>query len=69
MNRKLSKIYIPIILVFLSILDLKTELTILFDHLTITSLIYTIKHHLLAITVIILSPSLFKAYANSKKLV
>ncbi len=65
MNNKISKIAIPILLIVLSIIDLQTEIKILIDHLTITSLIYTIKHHILATAIIIFSPSLLKVYSNS----
>ena len=64
MRRKSIKSFIPIILVLLAFLDIRTELLIILDHLTVTSLIYTVKYHLLAITVLLVSPSLFQAYSK-----
>ena len=57
-----KKRYIPILLIALSILDIKTELRILLDQATLTSLIYAFRHHTLAFTILILSPSLIKIY-------
>ncbi len=65
MALKSSRLYIPTILLLLSLLDLRTEIKILLDHLTLTSLIYTVKHHILAVSIIISSPSLFKVYSKN----
>ncbi len=57
--------YIPTILLVLAILDLRTEFIILIDHVTITSIMYMIKHHFLAISILLFSPSLFRIYKYS----
>ncbi len=59
------KLYIPILLVILAILDLRSELLILLDHLTIISIVYAVKHHLLAVSIILFSPSLFRVYSKN----
>ena len=55
---------ISIILITLSIYDLRTDLRLLFDFFTLSSLIYTITEHPLAIVVLITSSKLliFKKY-------
>ncbi len=63
MNR--IKIYlkiIPLVLFLFALIDLKTEIRLLIDHFTITSLVYSIKNHPLAILVLILTPELMKKY-------
>ena len=56
--------YIPLILLLFAVYDLRTELKILLDHLTIISIIYTIKHHPLAIATLIFMPSLIQKYKS-----
>ena len=58
--RLIKKKSIPIGLFLFALIDLRTEIRILFDHFTLTSLAYSIKHHPLAILVIICTPLLFK---------
>ena len=55
--------WLPIILICLSIYDLRIDLSLLFDFFTWTTFLYTIKEHPLAITVLLIVPNLF----NSKK--
>ncbi len=52
--------WLPIALVLLSIYDLRIDLRILIDSFTFSSLIYTIFDNTLAITVLLISPYLFK---------
>ena len=54
--------WIPIILISLSIYDLRIDLRLLLDSFTFSSLFYTISEHPLAITVLISSPTLFKSF-------
>ena len=52
---------IQILLIILSIYDLRIDLRILFDFFTFSTLFYTICDHPLAITVLITSPIFFKS--------
>ena len=51
---------IAICLFLFALIDLRTEIRILLDHFTFTSLAYSVKHHPLAILVLICTPLLFK---------
>ena len=53
--------WIPIILITLSIYDLRIDLRLLLDSFTFSSLFYTISEHPLAITVLITIQTLFKS--------
>ncbi len=52
--------YIPLILLFLAIYDLRIEIKILLDHFTFISLLYAIKNHPLAIFIIVFYPFILK---------
>ena len=60
----INKKIIPIILISFALLDLKTEIRILIDHFTLTSIIYTIKHHSLSVLILAFSPSLLRHYKS-----
>ena len=53
--------WIPIILIILSIYDLRIDLRLLLDSFTFSSLFYTISEHPLAITVLITIQTVFKS--------
>ncbi len=53
--------WIPIFLILLSIHDLRTDIRLLFDFFTFSTLFYTIYEHPLAITVLLTVPSLFNS--------
>jgi len=53
---------VPLLLALLALLDLKVELQLLFDHLTLTSLTEAVRTHLLAVMVLIFTPSLLRRY-------
>ena len=53
--------WIPIILISLSIYDLRIDLRLLLDSFTFSSLFYTISEHPLAITVLITIQTVFKS--------
>ena len=53
--------WIPIILITLSIYDLRIDLRLLLDSFTFSSLFYTISEHPLAITVLITIQTIFKS--------
>ena len=58
--------WLQILLIVLSIYDLRIDLRILIDFFTFSTLFYTISEHPLAITILITSPSLLKTINNSK---
>ena len=53
--------WIPIILITLSIYDLRIDIRLLLDSFTFSSLFYTISEHPLAITVLITIQTVFKS--------
>ena len=53
---------VPLLLALLALLDLRVELQLLFDHLTLTSLTEAVRNHLLAVMVLIFTPSLMRRY-------
>jgi hypothetical protein len=53
---------VPLLLLLLALLDLETELRLLLDHFTLTSLVVAIQNHLLATTTLLLLPSLWRIY-------
>jgi hypothetical protein len=57
-----SQRWVPLLLGVLALLDLRVELQLLVDHITLTSLIFAIRHHLLAVVVIVLLPSMWRHY-------
>ena len=52
--------WIKIILIILSVYDLRVDFRLLIDYFTFSSLFYTIYEHPLAITVLITIPSLLR---------
>ena len=57
-----SQRWVPLLLGVLALLDLRVELQLLVDHITLTSLIFAIRHHLLAVVVLLLLPSMWSHY-------
>lgn len=53
---------IPLLLLVLSLLDLRVEILLLIDHFTLTSLLQAISSHPLAVTVLVLQGSLWRRY-------
>ena len=53
--------WIKIILIILSVYDLRVDFRLLIDYFTFSTLFYTIYEHPLAITVLITIPSLFRS--------
>tara|TARA_B100000945_G_scaffold307999_1_gene297066 strand:+ start:1265 stop:1492 length:228 start_codon:yes stop_codon:yes gene_type:complete len=53
--------WLQILLIILSIYDLRIDIKILVDFFTFSTLFYTISEHPLAITILITTPSLFKS--------
>ena len=54
--------WIQILLIILSIYDLRIDLRILSDFFTFSTLFYTVSEHPLAILVLITMPSMFNSY-------
>ncbi|MDM7935928.1 MAG: hypothetical protein QUV06_00490 [Cyanobium sp. CZS 48M] len=54
--------FIPVLLALLSLGDLGTELRLLADHFTWSSLVSAIQQHPLAVVVLLLTPSLIRHY-------
>jgi hypothetical protein len=52
----------PLLLLLLALGDLSTELRLLADHFTWSSLISAMQQHPLAVVVLALTPSLYKRY-------
>jgi len=52
--------WLQILLITLSVYDLRIDIRILFDFFTFSTLFYTISEHPLAITLLITSPCLLK---------
>lgn len=53
---------VPLLLALLALLDLRVELQLLFDHVTLTSLTAAVRTHLLAVMVLLFTPSLLRRY-------
>jgi hypothetical protein len=53
---------LPLVLLVLAVLDLRSELLLLFDHFTLTTLFTGISAHPLAIVVLMAQPSLWRRY-------
>ena len=53
--------WLKIFLILLSIYDLRTDIRLLFDFFTFSTLFYTIFEHPLAITILLISPTLFNS--------
>jgi hypothetical protein len=57
---------LPIVLLVLALIDLRVELILLWDHLTMTSLLGAVRSHLLAVAVLVSQPSLWHHYRRSR---
>lgn len=57
---------LPVVLLVLALIDLRVELMLLWDHLTLTSLIAAVQSHLLAVAVLVSQPSLWSHYRRSR---
>ncbi len=57
---------LPLVLLVLALIDLRVELILLWDHLTVTALSAAIRSHLLAVAVLVSQPSLWRHYRGSR---
>ena len=62
-----SQRWIPLLLLLLALSDLRTELRLLADQVTLTALIFAVRHHLLAMVVLVLQPSLWSHYGPRRR--
>lgn len=58
---------LPPVLLLLALLDLRTELLLLFDHFTLTSMLTAIAAHPLAVVVLLAQPSLWRRYQAGRR--
>lgn len=58
--------WFPLLLLLLALSDLRTELLLLLDHLTLTSLLTAIGSHPLAVVVLLAQPSLWRRYGRPR---
>ncbi len=61
-RRHNSARWFPILLILLALGDLSTEFQLLSDQFTVTGLGYAIRHHQLAVVVLLGSPSLWRRF-------
>jgi len=61
-SRRRANPLVPLLLLLLALIDLRVDLRILFDHFTFTSLAEAVRFHLLAVVVLLLTPSLWRRY-------
>lgn len=64
MKRKVP--LIPVLLFVLALADLKSEIRLLLDHFTFTTVVVAIQNHLLAVTILVLLPSLWNHYRRDQ---
>ncbi|MEB3270268.1 MAG: hypothetical protein VKJ44_01280 [Synechococcus sp.] len=64
--RSASLPLLPLLLLLLALADLRTELLLLFDHFTVTSLLQAILSHPLAVVVLLAQPSLWRRYRGRR---
>ena len=57
---------LPPLLLVLALADLRTELLLLLDHFTLTSLVTAMTSHPLAVVVLLSQPSLWKRYGRPR---
>lgn len=58
--------YIPFLLLVLALADLRAEIRLLLDHFTFTTLLEAVQNHLLAVTILLLLPSLWRLYQRDQ---
>ena len=58
---------LPLLLLLLALGDLRTELLLLLDHFTVTSLLTAITTHPLAVVVLVAQPSLWRRYGGPRR--
>ncbi|MEX1316820.1 MAG: hypothetical protein AB1Z22_06785 [Synechococcaceae cyanobacterium] len=56
---------VPLLLAGLALFDLRLELRLLVDHVTVTALVFLVRTHPLAVAVLLLQPNLWHHYRRS----
>lgn len=56
---------VPLLLLLLALVDLQTDIRLLVDHFTFTTLFTAIQTHLLATATLLLLPSLWRLYQRT----
>jgi hypothetical protein len=58
---------LPLLLLVLALIDLRVELVLLWDHLTLAAVTAAIQSHLLAVAVLAAQPSLWRHYRRARR--
>lgn len=58
---------VPLVLLVFALADLRVEFQLLADHFTLTTLLTGIRHHWLAVVVLIAQPSLWRQYRRPRR--
>lgn len=58
---------LPVLLLVLALGDLRTEILLLIDHFTLTSVLSAIAAHPLAVVVLLAQPSLWRRYRRPRR--
>jgi hypothetical protein len=57
---------LPLVLLVLALIDLRVELMLLWDHVTLTAITAAVRTHLLAVAVLVSQPSLWRHYRRAR---
>jgi hypothetical protein len=57
---------LPLVLLVLALIDLRVELMLLWDHVTLTAITAAVRAHLLAVAVLVCQPSLWHHYRRAR---
>jgi hypothetical protein len=66
-RRRGAQPLVPLVLLILALIDLRVEILLLLDRFTITALLTGMRHHWLAVAVLVLQPSLWRRYGRSPR--
>jgi hypothetical protein len=58
---------VPLVLLVFALADLRVEFQLLADHFTLTTLLTGLRHHGLAVVVLIVQPSLWRQYGRPRR--
>ncbi len=56
---------LPLILLIFAIFDLRVEILIICNHFTFTAVLFALRHHPLAVIVLLATPSMWRRYGIS----
>jgi hypothetical protein len=66
-DRSIGVPLLPVLLLVLALGDLRTEMLLLIDHFTFTSVVSAIAAHPLAVVVLLVQPSLWRRYRRPRR--